>query len=704
MNKCLHSGYAVPALLAFVFITPLNSVAEELDSEITVAQNGTVELKGMTIRAKPINRNLIKLQPFASTIVDRKELNQLKFVDPDEIMNRIPGQSLSRNLRIPKGGRGYTISVVDGVSVRDPYRGSTQQFQDNNTFDIERIEIIKGPTSVLYGSNAFGGVVNVITREPPIDPEYRAWFEGGSFDRIRGGLNTGGTVNDVGYFLDFNIWDIGGFQDFEKNARKAVSGKLIFHPDSLSNLTIRGEYLDRFTKSAGRLKQAQFDEDPRQNPRKDSFSEKETFSGFMKFDRTMWTDGHINANFGYRSEDNFAINTFGGGGPSDTKLDDLNAKLWYTHKFDFLNSSFMLGGDYFYGENDNKRFDQKKKSFVNKTAFTERKIYAGFAELKFSPIERLEITTAFRYETVETQSKSITFAKNERVRGRTQHTILDTPEPADFNSSFSKISPVAGFTFDLSKDHRFWFNYAQGFYVPNIRSLFHASNSNPNLIPEETELFQLGIRGAFLDNRLTYDLTFYYQDNINDLVDEVIGFDDVTGQNIVKFANAGSAHYRGVETEISYEPWDFLQLSVTHTYARNRYVDYINKNDDGTIKTDYSGNTLRISPEHHVNARIAVLPTEGLEIELEIDATTRYFTHDDNSLDPDGDYSRPIHLNLRSSYEKEGWELWLHALNLTNELEERVTYSPPRGGQGQGSRSINVADGISVYGGVAFNF
>lgn len=693
-----------PILLAISCITPLDSFAEkqEVESKINLAKNDAVELEGMTIKGKSSATD-IKLQPFASTVVGREEIDRLKFVDPIELMNRIPGQSLSRNLRIPRGDRGYTISVVDGVSVRDPYRGSTQQFQDNNTFDIERIEIIKGPASVLYNSNAFGGVVNVITREPPKEPEHRAWIEGGSFDRIRGGVNTTGTIKDVGYFVDFNIWDIGGFQDKTRNERKAVSGKLVFHPDNLSNLTIRGEYMDRFTKSAGSLRQAQFDENPRQNPRPNSFSEKESYTGFMKFDREMWTDGHINANFGYRHEDNFAINTFGGGGPSDSTLDDLNAKLWYKHEFDFLEASFMGGGDYFYGENDNKRFDGVEKNVLLRTSVSERKIYAGFAELKFSPIEKLEITAAFRYETVDTKAKTTTLASRVRGRRGAPSSIVNNTPPVktDFKSSFSKISPVAGFTFDFMDEQRFWFNYSQGFFAPSIDSLFTSDNSNPNLKPEETEVYQLGLRGAFMDGSLTYDVTFFYQDITDNLVNIVA--DNIGGEDVFNFQNAGLVNYRGVESEITYQPWEYLRLGVTHTYTRNKYVEFTNRDRSTGTEQSFDGFYQRRSPEHHVNARITLFPIEGLEIELEVDATTSYFTHDNNNLDPKGEFSRPTHLNLRTSYEREGWELWLHALNLTDELEERASFSPGRRG-GAGSRSFNVADGISISGGIAYNF
>lgn len=612
-----------------------------------------------------------------------RELDRLKFVDPDELLRRIPGESLSRNLRIPKGGKGYTISVIDGVSVRNPYSGSTQQIENTNTFDIERIEIIKGPASVLYGSNAFGGVVNVITRDPPEEAEYKVWVEGGMFNRVRGGLNAAGTAGLVGYSVDFNIWDMDGYTDDTRTERKAVSGKLLFHPDSESNLEVRGEYMDRFSKRGGTLNQSQFDENPRKNVRNDAYSDKETYTGSVAFDRKMWSDGEINANFGYRHEESFAVTSFGGGDPQDASLNDLNAKVWYTHDFDFLKTRVLGGGSYYYGNSDSKRFKAKNNK-LTRSLFNEQEIYSGFAQLEFTPIDKTRITAGFRYETTDFKSKN-------RLKGNK----ITTAE-------FSDFTPTVGFTYDFTDEHKFWFGYSEGFSSPSLSSLFTSRNNNPDLKPEEAANYELGIRGGFMENKLTYDVAFYYQDITNYIVNNITGLDD-KGEELFNFQNAGEVNLRGVETVIEYQPIDYLRLGITHTYARNRYTDFIDRDRATGKEVDLSGHVLRTSPEHHINARITVLPIEGLEIELEVDAYTRYFTHDNNSLDTRGEYSRPTHLNLRTSYEKKGWELWLHALNLTDELEERVTFSPGRRGK-PGSRSIRVADGFSIYGGIGYNF
>jgi outer membrane receptor protein involved in Fe transport len=139
----------------------------------------TVYLDSMVVTATRTAHNLEEV-PAAVSVIDTEEMETVKFVDSrKELLKRIPGYSMIRNLRIPMGGKNYTINLIDGLAVSSAFgSGTIGSADDTNTFDIERIEVVKGPASALYGSNALGGVINVITRKPPKEPEYRLWGEG----------------------------------------------------------------------------------------------------------------------------------------------------------------------------------------------------------------------------------------------------------------------------------------------------------------------------------------------------------------------------------------------------------------------------------------------------------------------------------------------------------------------------------------------
>jgi len=125
----------------------------------------------------------LKQLPLNAHVVGQIELERLRFVDPNELLDRIPGETQVRNLRIPDGGKSYTLAYVDGVPIESPYGGATQRLDRVNTSEIQRVEVIKGPTSALFANNAFGGVVNVVTRDISEETQAGVSAEFGNFNR-----------------------------------------------------------------------------------------------------------------------------------------------------------------------------------------------------------------------------------------------------------------------------------------------------------------------------------------------------------------------------------------------------------------------------------------------------------------------------------------------------------------------------------------
>jgi len=119
-----------------------------------------------------------------------------------------PGVTINQNgafgglatVRIRGAGSDQTLVLLDGVPLGDPTSvGGGFDFSVLDAADIERIEILKGPQSTLWGSDAIGGVVNIITKRPEEDFGARGFFEGGSFKTYRGGagVNAAGDIGDI---------------------------------------------------------------------------------------------------------------------------------------------------------------------------------------------------------------------------------------------------------------------------------------------------------------------------------------------------------------------------------------------------------------------------------------------------------------------------------------------------------------------------
>jgi len=688
---------------------------EQIETNSATSRESVLTLESMAVTAKVNEAKLggidVKTLPVASTIVNQEEIKRLKYVRPDELLDRIPGETLVRNLRIPSGSKSYTIPLVDGAALGSPYSGSTQTFSNTvNSQDIERIEIFKGPVSALYPNNAFGGVINIVSKGTTQLPEQntRLWAEVGNYNRYRGGVSTQGALEDVGYMFDFSSWNLEQYRDegllkngrvFETGEeRQQASGKLIFHPDEVSSLVLRASYLNDHLADPGEIFESDFNVDDQGIGRNTGFfSDDETFLAGIIYKRDFTDSDHLEANFNFKYLDTKGFSRFSGF--KEDQAIDINGKASYKHDFDFWDTNIIIGTDIFQGINEDSNFQTRSRSgpITKVTGATDdyatTDIYAGFAQIQFSPIENLQITAGVRHESIEL-NHTRTHLEDSTKTGIGITTAAGTV--ANNSASFSVTLPKVGISYDFLEAHRIWAAYGQGFRAPTTGELYTAgrNRANPNLNPEEAEHFEIGVRGSLplFGSDLTYDTSYYYQD-----ISEYIVASDPDGTN-VRNINAGKVNIQGVESVFEYQPNDFIRFGITHTFASNIYKEYTN--DEGV---NLSGEELSRSPEHHINGRVAVMPMEGLAIEVGIDSQSSYSTTDNSSLDPKGRFERDERINLRLTYDKGPYELWFHALNIGDVKEDRVGFNTSLR-KGSIERSIRTVNGLELYGGIAYNF
>jgi len=670
-------------LMASVLMAPLYGYAGEVAETNDTSDANTISVAGSVTHPDVVR---LKQSPVTSAVIGAAQLDKIKFTNTSELLNRIPGVSKTRNLRVPNGAKGYTIPLVDGFSVRDPYRGAVGQIEDTNPSDIERIEVIYGPGSALYGSNAFGGVINVITKEPPKEQENRIWVEGGDFERTRAGLSTTGTVTDtslgdVGYFLDASYWNIGDYRDDAFDDRKMVSGKLVFHPTANSKLWVRGEHLERENETADSLSQDEFDADAEQvhMSRGDvsvgSTLDSKTNSASIGYSRDT-DQGELRLGYAIRQDEGISFS--GRGAASDYVFLDMDFKAQYRHDFQEVGAglfsasgvpvSLTTGIELVDGRNETERVDGSSDQDIGKF------VYAPFAQLEIMATEKLKATLGLRYENVTYDAKDKLDPRydNERV--------------------FKKYSPKFGLSYDLTEEHMMFAGISKGFAPPSRSKMFTDDEANADLEAEIATNYEVGFRGAFIEQNISYDIGLYYMNITDFIATEFVGIDS-SGDDILKTANAGKVNFRGLEAQLEYEPVDYLRFGMSYTYARNKFVDYLDRSG-----TDLGGNYLASSPKHHLNTRVTLIPMNDVEVELEMDSYSSSYTSSNNVSDPQGRYKQDDVFNLRVNYETGPVELWLTALNITDKkYATRVSYSS-RG------RSYSVGDGRSIYAGVAYNF
>lgn len=627
---------------------------------VTVLGNRTDETAGM---AGIVYKNL----PINVMSLDREEIERIRFVDPDELLDRIPGETQVRNLRIPNGGKSYTLAFLDGMPVESPYEGATQRFDRVNTHDIERIDVLKGPVSALFPNNLFGGAINVISRAPDSINETELWLEGGSYGRSRIGINSSGPLSEGGWFyaVDASSRNQDGMRREAKNDRDQLSVKLNYAGNKRQLWTIRAEHLEEDTVTRQDLTAAQIREDQRQANRLNSAEEFKQQALSLGYEQTL-DNGFVQAQFVHRSKDTVGLSRFRG--PQD-EIDTANQlrALW---RLDFGTQNIVVGTDQYRGDQD---VDQYARDDINLEGAFNRfenalDIAAYFVQHQIALTPALSLTTGLRYEKIDMESEGENSAKQ--------------------SATFSKAAPKFGAIYKINDQHQVWLAVGKGLYAPTLDKLY-GTTGNPDLQAEEANHYEIGTRGQ-LDS-WHYNIAYYNQTLKNYLVTQEF-FEN--GLDVERTTNAGQVTTQGLESVIEYAPNDAIwRIALTHTYADNQYDKFVSSSGD------YSGNDLSRSPKHHGNLRVAVTPMDDLVVELETDLYSSYYSDDNNSVA--GKFKRDERVHLRINYSMDQWNFWLNGNNLTDTVEDRATYRVRRG---VGSLRFRTADGRNVVAGASYLF
>jgi outer membrane cobalamin receptor len=188
-----------PFWLAFVLAAALPVFAEE-DGVDNIVVTG----------ARTSNK-LSKI-PNTTTVIDQIELAARNDLSVADILRDVPGIHVTQpsgqggvaRVFIRGGDLEMTMVLLDGIRVNDPNdsRGSAFDFSTVNPGDIERIEVVRGPQSAVYGSDALAGVINIIGKGPAEQFAMSLFAETGTDEYYRGALDIAGPIGaDSGFSL-----------------------------------------------------------------------------------------------------------------------------------------------------------------------------------------------------------------------------------------------------------------------------------------------------------------------------------------------------------------------------------------------------------------------------------------------------------------------------------------------------------------------
>nr|MBF0221124.1 TonB-dependent receptor [Desulfobulbaceae bacterium] len=673
----------VPILAVLATVSPVaaSDISQELDQVVVTASR--VEEK-------------LKEAPVTINVLDKTEVEKIKYRNPSDILTRIPGiyshdfggDSEITSIRVATHFTNpYTIVLLDGIPVSNYGSGSSGQFAEINSDNISRVEVIKGPASALYGSNAIGGVINIISKDPSAKPQLKVWSEYGRGEAWRSGISGSGSGEKASFNIDLNYIDNEGWRDNNNLEKKSASIKLQV-PISESLMTFKVDYLKKDNQSPSTLTKSEFEGNWQHSYHDLSMSKTDkiaptiSYSYFLEqaeFKTTLSLkdiDSESRPTYGIRLL-TFGANTGKYQGRYNQNDDKAaNLQFLYSREFTALASKIVTGLDTERSSVDFVSYDiyYTKDAALNKyTSFTTGSknssdditttMYAPFLQIQVTPIDTLKFTAGGRYDSVKYDFEDMLNNSNNGEK------------------EFDQFSPKLGLTYDFTARLNSYLSYSKGFVVPTTSQLFTSTGANANLTPEKADNYEFGIRSALFQNKLGLDFAIYSMEITDKIVSSGSGWSD-------PYINAGKTSQRGFEASAVYAPIDMVKLTMAYSYARNKYDNY------SPASPQYNGNTVPRSPKHHLNIRLAVLPMDCLEFELEMDEISTQY-HDDANL---FEYSRPTLFNLRATYNREQWSAWTHLKNLTNQTY--ATYVS----ESSGAPTFYSGAPLSLFAGISYKW
>ena len=555
-------------------LAPALSVAQRAPDEIAVIDPVTVTATRRVERVFDV--------PASIDIIDGATLHDGQpQVNLSETLGRIPGvfaanrQNYAQDLQISSRGFGAraTFGVrgvrlyQDGIPVTMPDgQGQTGSF---SLLSAQRVEILRGPFSALYG-NASGGVISVFTEDAPESPLATVSGGGGSYGTGTFGVKLGATMGRVGAVFAATEFVTDGFRDHSSARRDVTNLKLVLNATPATSLSFVGntQYQPE-TKDPLGLTRQQWSDNPRGvDPAALQFDTRKTINqmqGGAALDH-RFSDAwqlHVDAYGGQRTIRQFLAlagtlpKSSGGVADLDRDFGGIGARILWRGQALSRPLVVTAGADF-------DRQHERRRGFVNNNG--------DLGELR-----RDEDDTVKSYDVYAQAEWDLSAAWSVRAGIRTSsvryesvdHYITDANPDDSGNRRFNDTSPIFGVTWHATDNLNVYASYGEGFETPTFAELAYrndATGLNFDLRPATSRAAEVGVK-ARIGARHRINAAIFNVDTSNEIV-----ADAATGGRTT-FKNAGSTRRRGAEAS-----WDGiynhgLRGHVALTWLRAEFTD-----------------------------------------------------------------------------------------------------------------------------------
>jgi iron complex outermembrane recepter protein len=632
-------------------------------------QSNTLE-ENILVTASRVEENAMKL-PLAWSTVNSETL---QFIDPihiNEIMQRVPGAWISRGngqesiiaLRSPvltgAGGCGAFFSAADGISLRAPGFCNVNQLFDTNFEQAGRIEVIRGPATALYGSNAMHGVINVISAAPTEEIDNRLALEAGPYDYYRAKYRYSNTIGKHGISVSANGTTDGGYKDDSDYDQQKATVRHDYAGEHWDVRTVL-DAANLNQNTAGFIEgyQAYKDSDlKKRNPNPNAYRDAWSVRLYSAASIALNDTNTLTVTPYLRDNDMEFLQHYLPWQPVEENAHDslgLRATLQTnTDTLRWINGIDMEYTNASLKETQDEDFSPNQPAGVHydyQVNATGGAIYSQLRTQSDSPWE-IDGGVRLEYTHYDYNNKTADGAPCGPAA-----TACRFYRPSDREDSFTDWSLNAGVSYSLTENHIAYLRLARGFRAPQATELYRlqGGQETANLNSEKIDNIELGLRGDWLGTT-RYDVAVYYMHK-----DDVI-FQDANRYNV---SGAKTRHY-GAELSVDYPINDSWSVGIDANVANHTYDSNIELlGSSGNIQ----GNDIDTAPKAFGSARLdwdfSTLAGRSSRAELEWVYMDSYYLEPQNNHQYDG--HSLVNLRITSDLTPR----WSAGLRLTNLLDE----------------------------------
>jgi len=624
--------------------------------------------------------------PISLTVLTEDELEDAQINTIREVAANTPNFFASVGDRVFNfysirgiGNSNFLIRDSVGFYLDDVPIEYFHQFFPGDLFDVEQVEILRGPQNTLYGRNSIAGVVNITSRPPSEVLETLLGLEYGTYNQRRVQVSLSDTVipDTLGFRLSGVYSARDGFTentllDEDANAQSDIAGRLNLVWTPSEDWSIAFNALGAASNDGGAVYAAIDQDDPfeieeNEIAELDLSVSAQSLRVAYDGDNFRFTSitAHNFSNVGYRSDGDYTAQDL-----FSTNLEVIS-NIWSqelrfqsptnAERFNWLVGAYLQNRQF---DVDQQQVEYTREGaaffgipdirFGDTLAEYDQDTVAAFGQIDFVPIDPLTLTVGLRYE----------YSRDDLERRDTAETfsgIVTTSGELDDSIDSDALLPRFALTYRFNPNVAVYGSITRG-YRPATLNYTIADASLNDVRQESSWNYEIGVKSSLLDDRLTLSLAGF----INEIDDYQVLLPNAQGF----FTDITNAQVRvvGFEAEARAIPLAGLELIAGFGFADAEYTDYSNP----STGESFDGNKLTYAPEYTLNLAAQYRSPGGFFSRLELQGLGTYFFDDANTLEQD-----PFVLvNARIGYEFDNSGVYLFANNLFDQEYFTAAFAP----------------------------